>query len=67
MLQAERVTYSQWDSYSRRVFRKRVKEHGHSLAPAAISRRVSDFIVELQPDTKTMLVRPGWREAMQEG
>ena len=51
----EMITQKQWDSYARRIERRKLKLNGCSLSAASISRRANCFIVD---------VRKGWREAM---
>lgn len=61
-METEVVTHRQWDSYATRIERKNLREHGRSLCRTAIARRAYDHIIEIREDT--MIVRPGWREAM---
>jgi len=60
----EWIAIRQWDSYARRIERRHLRQYGTSLASTAIARRASAFIVEIQ--TARMLVRAGWRQAMQQ-
>lgn len=61
-MQTEYVTHRQWDSCSRRIEKKNLREMGRSLTFTGISRRANNYIVEIQTDG--MIVRPEWREAM---
>ena len=63
-METEVITYRRWDSYAKRIERKKLKERGKSLTFTGIERRANDYIVEVRPDEKTMVVKKGWREAM---
>ena len=58
------IAISQWDSYARRVERRHLRQYGMSWSATTIARRASAFIVEIQAER--ILVRTGWRLAMQQ-
>ena len=53
-------------SYAKRLEKQRRKEVGRSLTFTGIARAASPFIVEIQSDRDVIVIRTGWREAMQE-
>lgn len=64
MKETEYVTSCQWESYARRIENKNLKETGTSLTATGIARRAYSHIIET--DRGIMLVKKGWREAMEE-
>ena len=62
----EFVTRKQWDGYARRIEKKNMKEHGHSITFSGIARNANSYIVEIELDSGGMWVKKGWRKAMRE-
>lgn len=59
----EWITPKQWESYARRVEKKRLKEAGKSMTAGSIARQANHCICEVQANL--MIVRKGWRQAME--
>ena len=62
----EYIGKKQWDSYARRIEKRNLKTCGKSLMASGIARRARKYIIELRLDTNSMVVRKGWRKAMQD-
>lgn len=60
----EFVTNHQWNSYAAKLERKHIREHRKSLTSGSIVQRAASYIVDLQPDKSGMVVKAGWRQAM---
>ena len=60
----EWISIRQWNSYARRIERRRLRQYGMSWSSTTIARRASAYIVEIQ--TERIRVRTGWRQAMQQ-
>lgn len=63
-METEFVTNRQWDGLARRIFKKNIKDRGQSQSEASISRRANTYIIDIQTDRKGLIVKVGWREAM---
>jgi hypothetical protein len=53
------------DQYAKRLERQMLKQYGCSLTFGTIARASNPFVIEIRPDQKIMIMREGWREAMQ--
>jgi hypothetical protein len=60
----EYISRKQWFSYARRIEKRNLKETGRSLTYTGIQQRARSFVVSIQIDTDTMIVKKGWRDAM---
>ena len=60
------ITYDQWSRAAKRAEKKNLKEKGESLSWVSISSKCNNYILEVQPDRRViiMIVKEGWREAL---
>ena len=63
---SEYIKYSAWQSYAHRLERAHLRQYHRSLTAASIAARAKNHIIEIREDDGQMLVRRGWRQAMQE-
>ena len=53
------------ERYAKSLERRTMKKYGCSLTFGTIARASNPFVIEIRPDQKIMIMREGWREAMQ--
>ena len=61
----ETVNDNAVERYAKSLERRMIKQCGCSLTFGAIARASNPFVIEIRPDQKIMIMREGWREAMQ--
>ena len=64
MIEREYTTWKRWDGYARRVEGAFLRKYGKSLSFSSIPNGAKSHIIEMYCENDTMIVKPGWKQAM---